>query len=456
MFRPTRRRILVSIPAVAVAAACRDKGQDTGLLQPTPAPAREPEPEDWSPTGEVDDQAFPYGVQIGDAQSTTARLSVHTTELQITLVLAMAIDDQWQEVDRQEGLVVEEGLVQLDLEGLSADTAWSVAIYASDGSRRSAVTRFRTALDDDIPERVVVFGASSCFGGNEPWPNLRHAADERLDFFCLLGDTVYADGSVSKEDFDEHWRYAMQQTGMRKLCGSTSLIATWDDHEVDNNWTWDDANIDEVFTNGLARFSAHLPHIAGGGVAGIWRQLSWGTVLDVFVLDCRSERDAAAEQYISAAQMDWLKDGLSNSRARFKIILNSVPISDMETVIGSLSEDDRWSGHAEQRTEILSHIVDNGIEGVLWVSGDVHFAAASTVGQTGQFADNVHEVIAGPSGSFLNIAVELAAQVDTQQYPVLFAQWNYTRFSCDPGTGIVNIRFIGDDGDTIDEVDFQL
>jgi alkaline phosphatase D len=367
----------------------------------------------------------------------------------------MADGDDWEEVDRQDGIPVEGGFVQLDLEGLAADTAWSVTVYAADGLRRAEVTRFRTALSDD-DYRVVVFGATSCLGGNEPWRTLRQAADERLDFFCLLGDSVYADGSVSIDDYDMHWQYTMQQGGMRTLCASTSLVATWDDHEIDNNWSASTSQIEQKFTNGLDRFSAYLPRSPGNGPAGIWRKLAWGAVLDVFVLDCRSERQPERGIYISEEQMDWLKTGLSASTARFKVILNSVPITDLYTLFSIISVEDRWSGFDAQRTEILSHIVDNGIAGVLWVAGDVHFGAVATAGQTGQLADSVYEVIAGPGGSTPNIAIGLSTVVDEQQFSILLAEWNYTRIACDPGTGIVNVRFVDDDGRTLEEMDVQL
>ena len=457
MTHPTRRRVLVSIPALALAAACRPKGTDTAGdtgLGATPAPAREPEPDDWAPEGDVDEGAFPFGVQVGDATNNGARLSVHTAEKSITLVVAMASDGAWVEVDRRESMGVSGGFLQLDLDGLTPDTAWSVVIYGSSG--RSRVARFRSATDDSS-HRVVTFGASSCFGGNEPWPTLSHAAAEKLDFFCLLGDTVYADGSVSTEDYDMHWQHSMRQPGMKDLCASTSLIVTWDDHEIDNNWLWTETSrIDEKFVSGLERFNAYLPHSTGQGTAGLWRKLSWGAVLDVFVLECRAERQPDQDVYISAEQMDWLKAGLSGSRARFKIILNSVPITDLYTLFSTLGTEDRWEGYTEQRTEILSHIVDGGIGGVLWIAGDIHLAAVARIDRAGGVAEDMHEVIAGPGGSFLNFAADLAVNLDREQIPIIFAEWNYTRFACDPGTGIVSVQFVGDDGSVLAETDLQL
>lgn len=448
MKHPSRRTVLISLSAASLLPAC-GRSSDTGTA-PEATPVRDPEPDPWAPDGTEDDSVFPWGVQVGDATDSGALLSVETTAKSLTLVVMQGSDGEWREVDREEGLTPEDGHLQIELTDLSPDTAWSVVFYEPGGAR-SAPARFRTALAAG-DARVVVFGATSCLGGNTPWPSLSQAAAERYDFFCFLGDTVYADGSTTAADYQWHWDAAMSTGGMRDLCQSTGLIVTWDDHEVDNNWSWQDAGIEERFQNALDWFGRALPHRTGQGVAGIWRKLSWGDTLDVFVLECRAERSAADGVYLSRAQLDWLKAELSASPARFKIILNSVPITDFYDAIGLLAEEDRWSGFPEQREELLTHAAD--IPGVLWVSGDLHWGTLSQVDPDGGVAADQHEVLAGPGGSFLNIAADLV--VNREQYPILFAEWNHTRFSCDPGTGVVSVSFIGDDGSVLYEQDLSL
>ncbi|MFT5682205.1 MAG: alkaline phosphatase D [Myxococcota bacterium] len=444
----SRRTVLISLSAASLLPACRG-GSDSGTITEA-TPTRDPEPDPWVPDGTEDQDTFPWGVQVGDATDSAAILSVETTATSLTLVVMQGADGAWVEVDRQEGLTPEDGHLQIELTDLSADTAWSVVFYDTDGTR-SAPTRFRSALAA-ADTRVVVFGAVSCLGSNKPWPSLSQAAAERYDFFCLLGDTVYADGSTTSADYQWHWNGAMTTAGMRDLCGSTGLIATWDDHEVDNNWSWQDTGIEQQFETALDWFGRALPRRSGQGIAGIWRKLSWGGTLDVFVLECRAERVPEDGVYLSAEQLDWLKTGLSASTARFKIILNSVPITDFFDAIGSLAEEDRWSGFPEQREEILSHAAD--IPGVLWISGDLHWGSVSAVDPEGGVAAAQREVMVGPGGSFLNIAADLV--VNRDQYPILFATWNTTRFSCDPGTGVIAVSFIGDDGAILHELDIQL
>ncbi len=430
-----------ALGALSLVGGCDDGGKapaDTGDTGGVPAtPVRAAEPDAWVPDGTEDTEAFAWGVQVGDATPSGALVSFRTTEAAVSVVLVAADGDGWVEVDRVEGLTPDVEVVQLAFEGLAADTAYSVVAYAADGARRSPVTRFRTALPAD-GYRVVTFGATSCLRDNAPWPALSHAAAEKLDFFCLLGDTVYADAG----DYEGSWVTALSTAGLRDVTASTSILATWDDHEVANNYSFDEPGIEEKFVAGLAAFRRALPQGRGPGGTGIWRKLAWGTVLEVFALDCRGERRDG--NYISPEQMAWLKAELSASTARFKILLNSVPITDLSDIFGPAELDDRWEGHPDQRADILGHIRDNAIPGVLWISGDVHYAQIGRVDPAGGVGEDQWEVFVGPGGSTPNYLVE--AYVGSEQYSMMFAKWNFARFTCDPGLGTIHVAYVGDDG----------
>jgi len=432
---------------IGLLPACNDEDPVELPELPEPAPERDAEPDPWEPGLEEDGGAFAWGVLVGDPAQDGAIAGARSTETEaLTLVLAVASGAGWAEAARIGDLSPGEGgMVQTTLSGLAADTAYSLYLLCSDGLRRSPVARFRTAPSPDAPSRRVVFGATSCFGGNWPFPSMDFAADERLDFFLLLGDTVYADGATTLEEYRAFYLTNFSAAPLQDLCTSTGIVATWDDHEVDNNWSWDDVS-EEKFEAARAAYWEALPQ--GRGTAGtqIWRKIAWGPDVDLFVLDCRGERRDG--NYISPEQMEWFKAGLLASAARFKVVLNSVPITDMTNWYGTAFQQDRWQGYA-QRAEILSFIRDNAICGVLWVSGDHHLGMINRVDVAGGPGDNQWEVLTGPSGSMINALGQLLTLDDQYQQVVL--EWNWTRFELDPGLGTALVQFIGDDGAVLAE-----
>jgi alkaline phosphatase D len=69
----------------------------------------------------------------------------------------------------------------------------------------------------------------------------------------------------------------------------------------------------------------------------IYRAISWGPSLDVFMLDERSYRGANSPNvqtvldqdaaFLGTSQLEWLKQSLKRSRATWKVIASDMPIS---------------------------------------------------------------------------------------------------------------------------------
>ena len=452
--RIARRRFL-SLASTGLAATtlsgCGRDGEtpsDTGEEPPAPAPARPPEPARWAAPGEESASDFPCGVQTGDATPEGVVLSVVTPAPRVRILWVAQSGDGWGDPVDAGFHTVTDGALRVELVALAPDTAHCVVVTTEDGATRSRVARFRTAVADGAPLRALSFGATSCLAANRPWPTLSHAASADLDTFLFLGDTVYADDAQGIEGYRRYWRDALSVDGLQDVTASTSMIATWDDHEVDNNWRRDLADPEKVQAATRA-FLEHMPQRGGpgpaagaGAEASLWRALPWGEVAEFFVLDCRGER--AEGVYLSRAQLDWLKEALSTSAARFKIILNSVPITDLANIFQQVEAEDRWQGYPDQRTEVLAHIVQEGIRGVLWVTGDVHYGQVGHVDAEGGLAWDMHEVLVGPGGSQVNVLA--AIYPGNPQYEQLIAAWNWCRFDCDPVLGTVRVRHFGDDG----------
>lgn len=420
---------------------------DAGVTDP-PRTGPGPEPETlWEAPGVEDTLAFATGVQVGDVLPTAALVSLQTSLASVQLVLVEATDEGWVERQQVTGLTSQDGHVTIELTDLYPDTTYAFAIVdESVGGGRSRVTRFRTAPRAG-ESRVVRFGATSCLGGNRPWPNMSNSvAKEPLDFFVLLGDTIYADG-YADDEIGALWRTELTQQGLRDVSAHTSLISAWDDHELDNNWSFATPGVVERFDIALREFRRHLPQRVDGAGPESWRVLSWGDAVDVFVLDCRGERTDG--NYISPEQMAFVKERLSSSTARFKFMVNSVPITAFPGLAGTVGANDRWQGYPEQRGEILSFIADNAIGGVVWLAGDFHIGGIGFVDAVDGPAAGTYEVLAGPAGSTINPAAALVNE--DERLVAVIKTFNSTIFDCDPDAGTIRVRFIGDavDGENV-------
>jgi phosphodiesterase/alkaline phosphatase D-like protein len=416
-----------------------------GSAEPEPpdvADPRNPEPAPWEAPGSYDASAFPSGVQVSDVTADAALVSTWSSEPLLGLTLVEGSANGWSEHTQLEDQALADEHISLELTGLQPDRAYSLVFTTADAQRRSAVTRFRTALAED-QRSVLRFGASSCMGSEDwPWPNLSRAAGAQHDFFLLLGDTVYADSATDLQSYRAKWRQAFAGQGLQDLFASTSVVSTWDDHEVSNNWTWNDEGIEQRFAAAIQAYKDAIPWREGPGGTGIWRSLRWGRSIEIFVLDSRGEtRDG---NYVSPQQMDWLKTALSASPSRFKLIMTSVPITDVSDLVGNFLSSERWQGYPEQRREILDHILAEGIEGVLWIAGDFHYGQVARVDPPGGASAAAFEVQVGPSGSHLSPIAVLYEP--NEQFLHFVSTWNYVDFLADPLAGTIEVRFIDDDG----------
>ena len=166
------------------------------------------------------------------------------------------------------------------------------------------------------------------------------------------------------------------------------------------------------------------------------------------MLDVRGERrpstrDTRDAQFISPAQLRWLKTSLRESDAVFKFVVTSKPITGR--VAADLTRSDFWEGYPAQREELLSFIVESDIEGLWFLSGDVHYAAIARVEARGPYS-RLREVYMGPAGSGDpgEVVCDGAGQSE-----VTVRRLNYARFVADPMARILTISFVGAGGDVL-------
>ena len=237
--------------------------------------------------------------------------------------------------------------------------------------------KFRT----DPPAFTVALG--SCAYVNEPAydrPGKAYGgdheifnaiADKRPDLMVWLGDNIY----LREPDWGTRSGYLHRYTHTRsapelqRLLRSTHHYAIWDDHDFGPN------DADGSFVNSaLARemFDLFWPNPTCGvpGVAGTTTAFSHADA-DFFLMDDRTFRvpgdlKTSAPALLGNAQLDWLIRALKYSDATFKLVaignqvLNPAAIFENYATIGA------------ERAELLRRIEEEGIRGVVFLTGDRH------------------------------------------------------------------------------------
>jgi len=123
----------------------------------------------------------------------------------------------------------------------------------------------------------------------------------------------------------------------------------------------------------------------------IYRRISHGPLLDVFVLDMRTFKDPNdANVYadperglLGAAQRAWLKRELAASTATWKVIANDLPLGLVVTdtppgTFEAVAQGDPGPplGRELEFADVLSFAHQAGIGGLVFVTADVHYTAA--------------------------------------------------------------------------------
>ncbi|WP_327380284.1 alkaline phosphatase D family protein [Streptomyces sp. NBC_01212] len=268
------------------------------------------------------------------------------------------------------------------------------------------------------------WGINPDIGGYRVYDEMRRLDP---DFFLCSGDNIYADGvlepsvtlpdgrvwhnittpekSKVAETLDEYrgnFRYNLLDDNLRAFNAQVPSIVQWDDHEVRNNWypgqILDDArytekDVDVLAARSMRAFREYFPVPTLQGAPQerrMHRVVRHGPLLDVFVLDMRSFRNANSPGrqpddttgILGAEQLSWLKRELSRSRATWKVIAADMPLGlvvpDGATDFEAVAQGDPGAplGRELQIAELLRHIKHRRITGTVWLTADVHYTSA--------------------------------------------------------------------------------
>ncbi|MBL9092704.1 MAG: alkaline phosphatase D family protein [Planctomycetaceae bacterium] len=227
-----------------------------------------------------------------------------------------------------------------------------------------------TAPNTDTPARVRL-GVSSCAkedaGSREVWKRM---AEQDVDAVVLIGDTPYIDSTDLAKQTQGHREFAAVPE-YQALLRSRPCWWTWDDHDFAGN---DSSGLAIGKENSRLVVTRYRPQLQfGDGKGGIYTSFRRGPI-EVFLLDTRwysmTEPSFAGSHkptMLGANQWEWLRRGLLESTAPFKLLACGVIWDDKQN-----SESDDWGTYKHELTAIQKFIGENKISGVILIGGDIH------------------------------------------------------------------------------------
>jgi alkaline phosphatase D len=328
----------------------------------------------------------------------------------------------------QEGTIVpspaRDNTARAVLSGLSPGTRY---VYEATQDDATASGSFITApaRDADASVRLAwsgdLGGGGYCRDVEDGYRIFDALARRHPDFFLFIGDTIYADQVCGKRphvpgadyvaktlaDFHSKHRYNRADHVLQDFFRTTAVYATWDDHEVRNNFA---GPTEPLMPIALQAMLDYWP-IEGPPEEPrrLYRSVRWGRHLEVFILDTRqyrsdnAEPDGPGKSMLGPAQREWLQRGLAASDATWKLVVTSVPLG----MFTGGRDSDSWSGvnlfgfpraaasgFVHERNLLLGFVREQGIRNVVFLSGDVHHAELIRHEPAPGFV--VHELVAGP------------------------------------------------------------
>jgi len=99
---------------------------------------------------------------------------------------------------------------------------------------------------------------------------------------------------------------------------------------------------------------------------------------------CSDSERNAPRTLLGAEQKRWLQDRLRDSPAAWKLVANQVMIMSLDVPARNAVNPDQWDGYGGERRELLATAQAEGIEGIAFLTGDIHTFFAGQVTPAGR------------------------------------------------------------------------
>ncbi len=260
-----------------------------------------------------------------------------------------------------------EGTIQFaDLKKLTPDTMYHYGVKVDGKTAETLKGSFLTSPLPGTPGKFRMV-LTSCMKHGQPQGSWDLVRSEKPHLHLTVGDTQYSDTTDPSIQWKHHLRYR-QVPEFAAVIRNIPTLAMWDDHDYGPNNSDGTATGKERSLAGWKQFWAN-PAAGTDRIPGAFFSFNWGEV-DFFVVDGRYHRspdnapDDARKRMLGDAQFNWLLEGLKASKAKFKVIASGSTLNH--------SKSDGWRIYTFARHRLFDAIRTNRIDGVVYMSGDIH------------------------------------------------------------------------------------
>lgn len=329
----------------------------------------------------------------------------------------------------------------VSIKRLQADTTYYFALTLS--QKKPPKREFRKFSTFPEPGQIrpfrFVFG--SCFrrGGNESGATFRHILEHQKDlpFLLMLGDQIYADEwkynglgkvAVTRDEYRRVYLNTWSHPDLRRLLASVPVFMTLDDHEVDNDWHWQDSTRQHAIVPWYTRLlrwiggrpleerrlprerirdalqaywehqAIHAPRLLlpterqrprgdfslTEADTGSFAYTFYYGAAAFFVMDTRTLRVHNSETQIVLGEAQWkaLQEWLMDVKDSYPVKFLVTSSAFLFEMFGDIAND-RWSSFRRERDRLLFFLAEQGIENVYFLAGDLHEAHAVSADLSG-------------------------------------------------------------------------
>lgn len=298
--------------------------------------------------------------------------------------------------------------------------------------------------NDKVSVTKIAFG--SCGYQDDPQPVLSLAAEQQPAAFIFLGDNIYGD-TYSMDTLRNKYIRWMAQPDFKRLDSSTTIFATWDDHDFGRNdagkWYPYKKESKEIFME-FFKEPANSERRKHDGIYKTEYIQQGDKTIQVLLLDVRTFRsdvllyDTAAKlprdhyfyrpdykphvstdsSLLGEEQWKWLGEELKKpadlrlicSGSQFAIEYNGY---------------EAWANFPHEQKKMLELIKLTKANGVLFLTGDVHYAEISRLEEPGLYP--LYDVTASGITSTWDFATlnknRIEGPVMDNHYGLLTIEW---------------------------------